>query len=312
MTESKLIFVISLPRSGSTLLQAVLSNHKCIDTSSEHWLQLPFMSLFKPDLINAKFDFKLSLDALFSNLERHSNKNEFCSNLKDFLLKQYERTQTKPENLVIDKTPRYYEILDELLSFYPKSKFIILKRHPVIVFKSIMDTWQRYDVNSISQHHCRDLLKAPFLINDFSQAYSDKSNIYSVTYEDIIAKPSIEIAKILNWLDLDFSPENLNYENNKSFHGKYGDPKGILENTTINQKNKEIDWESIRNHTRFDLLAGYGHFLGEDFFKCFGGYEYLDEFHATRSFKKLRNSCEPQNGKLNRLTHKALRIWRGH
>lgn len=43
------IFIISLPRSGSTLLQNILSNNSEISTTSEPWILIPLISFYKGD-----------------------------------------------------------------------------------------------------------------------------------------------------------------------------------------------------------------------------------------------------------------------
>lgn len=43
MNGKNLIFIVSQPRSGSTLLQRILSAHSQICTTSEPWLALPLL-----------------------------------------------------------------------------------------------------------------------------------------------------------------------------------------------------------------------------------------------------------------------------
>ena len=43
-----------------------------------------------------------------------------------------------PGKYVLDKTPRYYHILPELLELFPKAKFVLLQRNPLSVFASIL------------------------------------------------------------------------------------------------------------------------------------------------------------------------------
>ena len=63
MDEKKLIFIISQPRSGSTLLQSLLSNNDFVATTSEPWILIPFLSFLKGDTkLNANF--KLTKNAI--------------------------------------------------------------------------------------------------------------------------------------------------------------------------------------------------------------------------------------------------------
>ena len=60
MLDRNLIFIVSQPRSGSTLLQNLLSNNTQVNTASEPWILLRLAPFFKPSLINATFDYKLA------------------------------------------------------------------------------------------------------------------------------------------------------------------------------------------------------------------------------------------------------------
>ena len=48
MADSKLIFLISQPRSGSSLLQQLLMLHPDIDSTPESWQMLTLIHTYKP------------------------------------------------------------------------------------------------------------------------------------------------------------------------------------------------------------------------------------------------------------------------
>ena len=69
MTDEQIIFLISQPRSGSTLLQAILGGHPDIHTCSEPWIALPFIYALKEE--GSEFDFnsktsKVAIKAFFN------------------------------------------------------------------------------------------------------------------------------------------------------------------------------------------------------------------------------------------------------
>ena len=45
MNKATPIFIISLPRSGSTLLQRILTSHESVASASEPWLLLPLIEM---------------------------------------------------------------------------------------------------------------------------------------------------------------------------------------------------------------------------------------------------------------------------
>jgi hypothetical protein len=287
MKEDQLIFLISQPRSGSTLLQAILSNHPQIDTTSEHWLQLPFISLFKPKILNSNFDSELAYRAINNFNEKFDRHQAFKSDLKAFLFKQYEVLLTKNGNLVLDKTPRYYEIAEELFNTYPSARFIILKRNPVVVLKSIIDTWDKREMSTLIKENERDIFDAPFIIQSFLDKHHLDSNVISLKYENLISNPVGTIDSLFKWLNLDFHPSLLDYSQNHSFVGEFGDPIGVLkfkklQKQLISSNTVQI---SIEKHHLKDLLNGYGHFLGSKFLEIYGFYPYFNSFAPTGAFK---------------------------
>ena len=60
----KLIFLFSLPRSGSTLLQRLIASHPQVATVSEPWLVLPYLYTLRGRGIYAEFDYKTSSTAI--------------------------------------------------------------------------------------------------------------------------------------------------------------------------------------------------------------------------------------------------------
>ena len=56
MTDKNLIFLISQPRSGSTLTQKIIGSHKDIYTRSEPWIMLHPLYSLKEEGINAEYN----------------------------------------------------------------------------------------------------------------------------------------------------------------------------------------------------------------------------------------------------------------
>ncbi len=65
MNSDNLIFIVSQPRSGSTLLQSILSNNDYINTASEPWLLLPFLNIFDSSLIEVTYNQQLAVTVVF-------------------------------------------------------------------------------------------------------------------------------------------------------------------------------------------------------------------------------------------------------
>jgi rhamnosyltransferase len=77
MTGHQLIFMISLPRSGSTMLQKILGSHTDIYTRSEPWLMLHPLHMLKSNGIEACYDAQLAKNGVqdfINNLPENGEK----------------------------------------------------------------------------------------------------------------------------------------------------------------------------------------------------------------------------------------------
>ena len=134
--EENLIFLISQPRSGSTYLKALLSNNVYVNTISEPWILLHYINQIKPELVETTVRNSIAVDA-YREYSNRFPEHPFNQNFKDFLLSHYTPLKTG-YRYILDKTPRYWEIIDEIIKLFPKSKIVVLKRNPAEVVKSII------------------------------------------------------------------------------------------------------------------------------------------------------------------------------
>jgi hypothetical protein len=283
MTDKNLIIIASQPRSGSTLLQALLSNNDTVGTVSEPWLLLPFLSTARTDLIRSGFNSEFANIGL-NDFQSKIGTKGFKEDLSQFLLSQYSKILKNDENYILDKTPRYYEILDEIIEYFPNAKIIILKRNPIAVLYSIIKTWNTNSLKSLLEYK-RDLLEAPFLLHKFSEKQVHNKNVRTVHYEAIVNNPLVEIKKLYNWLDIPFKPERLNYGDNKKYKGLLGDPTGVKSHNLPN-KDSLYKWKAIYNNKEWNSLAnGYAQYLKKDFLDAYGNYKDI-KYQETKLFNR--------------------------
>lgn len=285
MNDNNLLFIASQPRSGSTLLQAILSNNSSVETVSEPWLLLPQLCLLKPSLIDAKFDYKLAVLGINDFATKIGGENVLQKEMKAFAISLYTKIGNESTKYVLDKTPRYYEILEEIIHVFPNAKIIVLKRHPFAVLNSIIDTWiKSKNINQLKPFE-RDLLYAPFLIENFSLKHSNNPNVFSIKYEDVVKDPLVRVKSIYDWLGVPFEESCLNYRGNTSYQGLMGDPKGVHQNQKPEVNSLESWKKKLNDEFWGDIIKGYGFFLGEEFLKNYGPYEFVGE--RTKVFDEL-------------------------
>lgn len=268
MSGPKLVFVISQPRSGSTLLQTLVSNHPEVNSFSESWLLLPFLGLFQTGLHSSQYNSSLAFQAIQEFYEHHGGMDNFKRDLSIFLEGQFKKTADVNTKYILEKTPRYYEILSLIPEFFPQSRMIVLRRNPLAVLNSIIKTWDITSPFELYEYR-RDILLAPFLIRDFMRDNPISSHLLELTYEDLLADVEGVIRGVYEWLDLDFDSAYLDPSFNSKLRGSMGDQSG-KGSSKIYVKD-ENNWMAMLEDKKWNkFVRGYIDYLGEELGKEFG------------------------------------------
>jgi len=229
MTVSRgenLIFLISQPRSGSTLLQLMLSGHPDIATTSEPWIALHPVYSLKNSGIDTVYNSNLALSALRDFLKHNGVDEEFYKEqIASFLMNLYNLAiKHQNKKIFLDKTPRYYHIINEIMDIFPEAKFIIILRNPLAILSSILKTWVGDDLLKIGNFR-DDLIKAPQILLDCVSLHPDRC--YRVKYEDIIMKPEDVLKDVCQFLGITYTSEMVDYGDRINREWNFGDKVGI-------------------------------------------------------------------------------------
>ncbi len=303
MEDSNLLFLVSQPRSGSTLLQSILSNNEFVNTTSEPWLLLPYLSVFNPYITTGVYNSELAKIGIEDYLSKLNINDYFKDQLKLFLLRIYQPLLKVHVKYVLDKTPRYYEILDLIVEYFPNAKVIVLKRNPFAVLNSIIQTWDVKNLKDLNAYK-RDILNAPFLIQEFLYRNRDNKNIKEVYYEDIVQAPERQIPLIFNWLNIEYRDSVLNYKVNDKIKGYMGDKVGVEKFSKI-AINEEEGYQSIKKSKIWEqFFFGYSQYLYKYNLKDFDRYKI--EKKSTRVFNDFLAAVEIQYFDKNRWSLKNI------
>ncbi|MEM6338711.1 MAG: sulfotransferase [Pseudomonadota bacterium] len=241
------LFIFSLPRSGSTLLQRILMSHKDIASVAEPWLLLPLIYSLKQDGVLTEYVHVCSYKGLEDFIKNLPNKdNDYFKALSIFVNTLYEKQCRNNEIYFLDKTPRYYLIIPEIAKIFPNAKFIFLFRNPVQVMSSIIQTWSNGTLMKLYSYH-RDLNYGPKALSEGFNLLKDKS--YAIQYEEFLTQPKKYIHEICSYLQIDFDENMLNTFCEQDIKGRFGDPTGSKEYKSIEKKSL-IKWKKTFN-TKF-------------------------------------------------------------
>lgn len=125
--DKNIIFILSLPRSGSTLLQKLLMSHSQIKSIAEPWILLPLIYLSKKSHQKSEFDYTSTLFAISDLISNLPNQRAYFYEriryVTDFL---YYKLFGDNCRYFIDKTSEYYHIIAEFENIYSSVNYIFL------------------------------------------------------------------------------------------------------------------------------------------------------------------------------------------
>jgi hypothetical protein len=272
-TGENLIFLISQPRSGSTLLQKILGAHGDISTSVEPWLLLPLVSVLKKETSTPQY----------YDLHRHINITEFLDSVHDgrrlyldgvsaLMCRLYNAAMEQGKGIFLDKTPRYYLIVPELAEIFPEAKFIFLFRNPLSVLASMHSTWGSV-MGLFNSGLKRDLVDAPNLLVEGKQSLGERA--YAISYESMIENPGQELSKLCDWLSIPFQDRMLEYGTSKNNKWQLGDQTSVYEHDRPVTGSLDKWTDFVRSAQNWKYADDYLKYLGSETVHQLG-YSYTD------------------------------------
>ena len=224
ISDKKAIFICGMPRSGTTLLEQIISSHKDVIATGEN----NFVSSF----INENYlnNFSLSYKKIIKDIYAKENPPQ------NYVLKLLDEYNFNSK-VFTDKSVENFLWIGFIRIFFPNSKIILTERNAKDVCFSL------YKINFKSQ-----FMNFTYNQKDISNFYNSYielvefwkklflSDIYIAKYEKLVDEPETEIKKLINFCDLDWDSNCLQHHKNKS----------TIKTASINQARKPI-YRSSKN-----------------------------------------------------------------
>ncbi len=254
------IFIFSLPRSGSTLLQRILSTNENICTSPESWLLLPLFYALKKTGCAAEYSHKAAHDAIHEFVSKLPEKKiTYYKAVARIMEELYSEVTDKDCKYFLDKTPRYYLIIPEIISAFPDAKFIFLFRNPISIYSSILETWcanrflnmDRFEIDLIGG--VKHLVQGQELLAD---------RCITIKYEDLVGKPEETLSAISNYLEIDLKISQKNDGALAKLYGDSGDQVGQREYKKLSNKPQEKWKKTFNTPYRIKVAISYLNKIG--------------------------------------------------
>lgn len=224
------IFLLSLPRSGSTLLQRLIATHPEVATASEPWLLLPLLAGFREGDVFATYRQRYLVEAFEDFLGAlPEGESAYREAVRAFASTLYERACLQGESYFLDKTPRYHLIADELLRTFPDARFILLWRNPLAVAASCIEIWGG---GRWCLHSCRaDLGAGLDRLIEVQRQFRDR--MFVLRYEDLVAEPQRILDELFESCGLTTVEDAETRFRDVLLPGRMGDPSRVDESRDI-------------------------------------------------------------------------------
>ena len=119
------LFIFSLPRAGSTLLQRILAGHDGIASAAEPWLLLPALYTLRDTGVVAEYSHPIAVRAIKDFCrELPDGEATYLQHVRRQVLDLYAAASPPGTTYFLDKTPRYALIDEEIVSLLdPKAEW---------------------------------------------------------------------------------------------------------------------------------------------------------------------------------------------
>ena len=223
--KSKPVFILGMPRSGTSLLEQILSTHSKIHGAGE----LNYLEKIVNQL----------------GLTKPKDIKNYFTEIRNYYYKNLSKISEKP--YIIDKTPLNCRWIGYIVNAFPEAKIIHIDRNPMAV------CWSNYKTLfvdngldfSLSQE---DMAKYFILYNDLMKFWFKKfkNQIININYEDFVQDFELQTKNILLKFNLDWEDELRNYEKTHR----------VVKTASFNQvrdkikKNTSKQWEKYSDYLK--------------------------------------------------------------
>ena len=201
------IFIVGMPRSGSTLLEQILASHSLVEGTTE-----------LPDIISMALE--MSGEGETKEISQYNDvlATKSLEELRELGAQYIERTRVHRKTdspFFIDKMPNNFLHIGMIHLILPNAKIIDARRHPLgCCFSNFKQYYARgqnfsYSLSDIGRFY-HDYVG---LMTHFDEVLPGR--IHRVIYEDTVEDTEAQVRKLLAYCQLDFEPACLRFFENQ-------------------------------------------------------------------------------------------------
>ena len=207
-THRDLIFIVGMPRSGSSLVEQILTSHKKVFGGGE----IPYIQEIAQKIINEE-----KIDASLIDNYR----NDYLDLIAEL---------NNSSSVFTDKELLNFNSIGLILSLFPNAKIINCTRDPVDNCWSIYKNF--FPIKTQFVNNFKDITKFYKLYLNTMNFWQKEfpKNIYNLKYESLVEDPKKHIGKILTFCNLEWDENVMSHHKNSR----------IIRTLSFDQANKPI------------------------------------------------------------------------
>jgi tetratricopeptide (TPR) repeat protein len=201
--SNKMIFILGMPRSGTTLVEQIIANHESVYGAGE--LRDLTQIIKENFLVNNKIKFPEKFNIKDQN---------FFSNMGTKYLENLDRYNSK-KNYITDKAPLNFKWIGLIKLILPKSKIIHCTRDPKGICLSLFKNFFEGELNF--SYNLEEAAKYYKLYQNLMEYWKQllPDFIYDISYEKLVENQEFESKKLLDFCNLDWDKNCLTFYRNK-------------------------------------------------------------------------------------------------
>ena len=188
------IFILGMPRSGTSLIEQIVSNHSEVHGAGE-------LDLLPISVKNSDWQNSVDLEKVSQKIRK-----EYLEKISIISSKKY----------ITDKLPGNFKRIGFILNAFPESKIIHLQRNPMAI------CWSNYKSNfnstgmafTLNQDYTAEYyLLYRNLMKFWNERYSEK--IININYENLVENFEEEVKKLFSKLNLNWEKQLYDFHKNE-------------------------------------------------------------------------------------------------
>lgn len=251
--ETRVVFVVGMPRSGTTLVESILSRHPDVDTIGETTALQDCLDQYRRRFgLSGTWDWHETL----SEADAKALGRRYFDRCSKLIVSGLPR-------VLVDKTPLNIFELGFAKRVLPNAKFVFMSRHPLDVGLS------NFSTNFYAAHPFSKSLET---IGNMTRAVFRSAEDYQIklgsafrwqSYQALVSSPEPQIRALLEHLDLEWNPACLEPEKRE----------GVVRTASVMQVRAKINTGAIAKWQRFEseLMP-----LAD----ALGGWEWIEKWSA--------------------------------